>query len=232
MTVNLARDGAAIRRLFARIARHYDRMNRLMTLGQDQRWRGEVLRRACLAPGCRVLDLGSGTGELARQALAREPRLQVVALDLTPEMIRLGRSRPGARSAAWVMADALHLPFASDVFEAVLSAFLLRNVPDVEIALREQSRVLRPGGRMIALDTTPAVGWLRPLLRLYLGRVVPALARLLTGQAGAYSYLAASTDGFVPAPQLARHFERAGLQQVGFVRRGLGAVAIHWGRKP
>lgn len=232
MTINPTGDQAAVRRLFARIARYYDLMNRLMTLGQDRRWRREVLRRASPAPGLRLLDVGSGTGELARQALELEPEMHVVALDLTPEMICRGRSRIASRRAAWIVADALHLPFPSATFDIVVSAFLLRNVGEVNAALQEQSRVLRPGGRIVSLDTTPPQGRMQPLVRIYLGRVVPALARLVTGDAPAYNYLATSTEGFVSARQLADHFVKAGLQHVGFARRSFGAVAIHWGLKP
>lgn len=232
MTGNLNIHREGIRRLFARVAPHYDRMNWWMTLGQDQRWRREVLRRAGLAPAMRFLDLGAGTGELARAALDVEPNIRLLAVDLTPEMIRLGRARLASRKATWVRADALHLPFPSATIDAVVSAFLLRNVSELDVALREQNRVLRPGGKMVALDTTPPRGWLRPLLRFYLRRVVPSLARLVTGDVPAYNYLAASTEGFVPAMDLAHRLTQAGFRQVGYVRRSFGAVAIHWGIKP
>ncbi len=231
MTANSTGDRAAIRRLFARIARHYDRMNRLMTLGQDLCWRRELLRRASPAPGSRLLDLGAGTGELARQALLLEPHVRVVAVDITPEMMRLGRPRLGGQPVAWVVADAHHLPFPSAAFDTVVSAFLLRNVTGLDAALREQTRVLRPGGKLVTLDTSPAEGWSRPLVRFYLNRVVPALAQVVTGDAPAYNYLAASTEGFLSAQELAARLREAGLHQVGFVRRSFGAVAIHWGRR-
>lgn len=226
-----AGDRAAMRGLFAHIARTYDCMNRLMTLGQDRRWRRDALHRASLAPGSRLLDLGCGTGEVARQALKLEPGLRVIAADITPEMMRLGRSRPETRGVRWVVADALRLPFGRGTFDAVISAFLLRNVAKLDLALDEQKRVLRPGGRVISLDTTPARGWHGSLLRFYLRGVVPALAHLVTGNAPAYNYLAASTESFVPANHLADHLLQAGFQEVGFVRRTMGAVAIHWGRK-
>ncbi len=231
MSANPARNRAALRVLFARIARHYDRMNRLMTLGQDRCWRRELLRRASPAPGSRLLDLGAGTGELARQAPELEPEVRVVAVDITPEMMRLGRSRLGTRKVLWVVADARHLPFAA-AFDSVVSAFLLRNVAELDRALQEQQRVLKPGGRLISLDTTPAEGSVAPLVRFYLRRVVPLLARWVTGDGAAYNYLATSTESFAPADHLADHLVQAGFQDVGFLRRTMGAVAIHWGRKP
>lgn len=229
MTANSTGDRAAIRRLFAHIACHYDRMNRLMTLGQDRRWRRELLRRASLAPGSRLLDLGAGTGELARQAMLLQPDVWVVAVDITPEMIRLGRARLAGQPVAWVVADARHLPFPAAAFDAVASAFLLRNVTGLDVALHEQTRVLRPGRKLVALDTSPAEVWSWPLVRFYLSRLVPALAQVVTGDAPAYNYLAASTEGFLSAQELAAHLREAGLHRVGFVRRSFGAVAIHWG---
>ncbi|MEW6567165.1 MAG: ubiquinone/menaquinone biosynthesis methyltransferase [Chloroflexota bacterium] len=222
---------AAIRRMFARIAHRYNRMNRLMTLGQDRRWRREVIWRAALAPGDRVLDLGAGTGDLALESLRQQPRGRVVAVDFTAEMMRLGRSRPAGTQVRWVIADAQHLPFAPETFDAVVSGFLLRNLESLEPALAEQHRVLRPGGRLSALDTTPPAGPLRRLLRLYLQRIVPALGRLVTGEAQAYNYLATSTEQFLSARELSARLEQAGLHDVGFTSRMWRTVAIHWGHK-
>ncbi len=219
-----------VRRMFGRIARRYDLLNRLMTLGQDLRWRREAVRRLAPAPGSRVLDLGAGTGDLALEVLRQAPRARVVAADFTPEMVALGRRRPGGERVAWVIADALHLPFADGAFDAVVSGFLLRNVVHLERALAEQRRALRPGGRLVALDTTPPrPGPLRPLLDFHLHTVVPLLGRLVAGDAEAYHYLPASTERFETAEGLAERLRRLGFAEVGFVRRMLGTVAIHWG---
>src|SRR5512133_1653705 len=120
--------------LFTRIAGHYDLMNRLMTAGQDVRWRKEVIRRAGLHPHAPVpftgtlLDLGAGTGDLARTALAQQPTAHVTAVDFTFEMMRAGR-KP-SDSFGWANADALSIPFATETFDAVVSGFLMRNVVD------------------------------------------------------------------------------------------------------
>jgi demethylmenaquinone methyltransferase/2-methoxy-6-polyprenyl-1,4-benzoquinol methylase len=221
-----------VQEMFGRIAHRYDLMNRLMTAGQDVRWRREVIRRACLSSGARLLDLGAGTGDLAKEALRQRPDCRPVAADFTLEMMRAGRKRPGSPRLDWSSADALHLPFPGETFDAVVSGFLLRNVTDLDLALREQHRVLKPGGWMVALDTTrPPRNLLSPLINFHLHAVIPALGRLVTGEGDAYNYLPDSTAGFLGAESLAARFASVGFQQAGFQRTMMGTVAIHWGRK-
>ena len=221
-----------VREMFSRIAPRYDLMNRLMTLGQDAGWRREAIRRARLAPGARVLDLGAGTGDLAAEALRRCPDCFVLAADFTLEMMRAGRERDdGAGDPLdWSAADALHLPFPDSSFDAVVSGFLLRNVIDLGRTLAEQRRVLKPGGRVVVLDTTrPPENLLSPFLRFHLDVVIPNLGRLVAGDADAYRYLPQTTRGFLPAEELAVRLTGAGFQKVGFRRLMFGTVAIHWG---
>lgn len=223
--------GQSIQAMFAHIAPYYDRMNRLMTAGQDVRWRQEVIRRAGLSPGERLLDLGAGTGDLAAEALRQYPRSQVIAADFTVEMMHTGRAR-GEVDLTWSAADALCLPFPTGSFDAVVSGYLLRNVGNIPQALAEQRRVLKTGGRLIALDTTrPRRGLLSPLINLHLHTIIPAMGRLLTGDAEAYTYLPVSTQSFLSAEQLAVRLVRAGFHQVGFRRLMFGTMAIHWGVK-
>jgi len=217
--------------IFSRIAPRYDLMNRLMTGGQDSAWRREVIRRAAVQPGDRVLDLGAGTGDLAREALRQQPACRLVAADFTLAMMLQGARRPGAR-LDWLAADALHLPFADEEFNVLVSGYLLRNVVDLPAALMEMRRVLKPGGRWVSLDTTrPPRGLLSPLISFYMHTVIPALGALLTGQKDAYTYLPDSTEAFLTAEAVAEHLARAGFQRVGFRRRMFGTMAIHWGVK-
>lgn len=221
-----------VQEMFARISSRYDLMNRLMTAGQDIRWRREVIRRAELPPAGRLLDLGAGTGDLARETRRQQPSGLPVAADFTLEMMRVGKANPASAAFPWVAADALCLPFPPEMFDSVVSGFLLRNVIDLPQALREQGRVLRPGGTLVILDTTrPPRNLLSPLIRFHLRYVIPALGRLVAGAGEAYTYLPDSTQSFLTAEQLAEELWLAGFSQVGFRRLMLGTVAIHWGKK-
>jgi demethylmenaquinone methyltransferase/2-methoxy-6-polyprenyl-1,4-benzoquinol methylase len=216
--------------IFTRIAGRYDLMNRLMTGGQDVGWRREVVRRAGLQPNLKLLDLGTGTGDLAREALAQQPTTRVTAADFTFEMMRTGRKATDA--FGWANADALALPFPGLSFHAVVSGFLMRNVVDSLAALREQHRVLKPGGRIVILDTTrPKRNLLSPFIWLHMHVVIPALGTLLSGQSDAYTYLPDSTEAFLSAEELAARMVTVGFKRVDFKRLMFGTIAIHWGVK-
>ncbi|GAB4398577.1 MAG: bifunctional demethylmenaquinone methyltransferase/2-methoxy-6-polyprenyl-1,4-benzoquinol methylase UbiE [Anaerolineales bacterium] len=221
-----------VQNMFTRIAPRYDLMNRLMTLGQDIVWRKQVVRLARLQPGQRMLDLGAGTGDIAFEAFHNLPGIQPLAADFTLEMMRVGKRRPWGDVLPWSAADALQLPFADASFDAVVSGFLMRNVTDVPRALAEQWRVLKPGGRLVILDTTrPARNLLLPFIRIHLHTVIPALGRLITGQSEAYTYLPDTTEGFLTAEQLGARISNAGFRNVRFQRRMFGTIAIHWAQK-
>ena len=221
-----------VQNLFSRIAGRYDLMNRLMTAGQDRVWRREVIQRAAIPPQGTLLDLGAGTGDLAREALRQYPGCQPVAADFTLEMMLAGKQRPESAPLRWLGADALHLPFPDESFDAAVSGFLFRNVSDIHQALAEQHRVLRPAGHIVILDTTrPQRNLLTPLINIHFHTIIPTLGKLITGEGEAYTYLPESTESFLPAEQLAERMSAAGFRQVGFQRRMLATIAIHWGTK-
>lgn len=227
------RDAADVRRMFNRIAGRYDLLNRLITLGRDQAWRRHVVAQAALPPGGRLLDVATGTGDIAFHTLVHDPDATAVGVDFALQMMRAGRRRTDGDRLRWCQADALSLPFADASFDAVTSGYLLRNVGDVPGALREQLRVVRPGGRIVALDTTPPPrNWLRPLIRLHLRAVIPTLGRLVAGDAAAYTYLPASTEAFFTAAELAGIMQAAGLEDVAYRTFMFGTIAVHVGRRP
>jgi demethylmenaquinone methyltransferase/2-methoxy-6-polyprenyl-1,4-benzoquinol methylase len=219
--------------MFARIARRYDLMNRLMTGGQDVRWRQLMVRQAVLVPGGRFLDIATGTGDVAFEALRQQSGLALtVGADFTLPMMHVGQARAAGRPVRWTAADTLRLPFPDDAFDAVASGFLMRNVVDVAAALAEQRRVTRPGGRVLVLDVPrpPDTFWGR-LFRFYFHQIVPRLGGLISGQADAYAYLPRSADAFLRPDELAAAMEAAGLHEVSYQMLMLGTVALHKGVK-
>lgn len=220
---------ACIQKMFTRIARRYDLMNRLMTGGQDLRWRKQVVQLARLTDDSCLLDIGTGTGDLAREALAQYPHSRVVAADFTLQMMRVGQKRGALDFSS---ADALHLPFGDSSFDAVVSGFLMRNVVNLQKAVQEQYRLLRSGGRIVILDTTrPMKNILSPLIFIHMHLFVPKLGGLLTGAGEAYRYLPESTDGFLTAEDLAAQLMSVGFRNVSYRRHMFGTIAIHWGEK-
>ena len=218
-----------VQNMFTRIAGRYDLMNRLMTGGQDIRWRKRVIELARMNEHASLLDLGTGTGDLAREALSQFPQAKIVAADFTLEMMRVGQKTSPLDFSS---ADALRLPFNELFFDAVVSGFLMRNVIDLQKALEEQYRVLKKGGRIVILDTTrPKRNILSPLIWLHLHFVIPTIGGLLTGSRDAYRYLPDTTEGFVTAEELATRMAIAGFKKIDFQRFMFGTVAIHWGEK-
>jgi demethylmenaquinone methyltransferase/2-methoxy-6-polyprenyl-1,4-benzoquinol methylase len=222
-----------IQKTFSAIAQRYDLMNRVMTLGQDRHWRRELVKGVKLQPGERLLDLGAGTGDLAVESLRLQPGCQVFAVDFTPAMLYCGRKRKEASRLIWLAADALHLPFPDESFDAVISGFLFRNVADLDQALYEQKRVLKPNGRLASLDTSrPPQNGLSPLIKIYLNKYIPLIGSLIAGNRQAYQYLSTSTQAFLSAEALAERMFRAGFIAVHFQRRMAGTIGLHWAHKP
>lgn len=221
-----------VQAMFARIAGRYDVMNRLMTAGQDVRWRRAVIAAAALPEDGRLLDIATGTGDIAFEAWQRVPGLQAVGGDFTVEMMRAGQRLSNRHAIQWVGADTLALPFPDDAFDAVTSGFLMRNVIDVPGALREQVRVTRPGGRIVILESSPPKdNLLRPFIRFHLNTIIPTLGRLISGESDAYRYLPDSTQQFRGPEELAGNMRAAGLSDVAYRLFMFGTVAIHWGTK-
>ena len=246
---------AYVRSLFARIAPRYDLMNRLMTLGFDRRWR-RLAVRAVLAPrrdGAlspeprqvgKVLDVATGTGDLAIELLRQNPSLHVIGLDLVPEMLAVARAKaraplattPGqvqggtAGSLDLVEGDALRLPFADGEFDAVVTGFAMRNVLDIPAAFREMARVTRPDGRVACLELAkPRTPVFRRLFAFYFFHLVPLLGRIMAGETAAYTYLPHSLSVFLTPDQIVEVMRSSGWRDVRYRRLMLGTVALHTG---
>ena len=217
-----------VAKMFGRISKTYDRLNRMMTFGQDLKWRREAVAALELECPALVLDLGAGTGDMTVEVLHQYPDAFVIGVDLTPEMLLLARARQCGENAHWVVADVHNLPFLPHTFSATISGFLLRNLPEVDPSLSEQRRVLQNNGKFVCLETSPAKqGLLRIAIHFHIHRVIPFFGRLISNDPEAYSYLAVSTTEFLSAEKLAQKLDLSGFQEVGFVRRMLGTIAIH-----
>ena len=217
--------------MFARIAPRYDLLNGLLSGGTDASWRRTASRLLAPAPGERVLDLCSGTGDLALEIRRRSGgRARVTAADFTFEMLALGRRKFAAARAPIPesAADGLRLPFPAEVFDAVSAAFGVRNFEDHRAGFREVCRVLKPGGRFVVLEFTPGpTGPLAPLVSAYCRTVLPRLGALVSRDGGAYAYLPESM-GRWPAPEaLAADLSDCGFSRVSFHRLTFGLAAVH-----
>ncbi|HQE92914.1 MAG TPA: ubiquinone/menaquinone biosynthesis methyltransferase [Anaerolineae bacterium] len=227
----------SIRALFTHIAPTYDKINRLLSWGQDQNWRQQVLIQAQVPAGGRLLDVATGTGAVALLAAERLPDAQIVGVDLTPAMLAEARQKAGAHSTAaqriqWVHNDGLTLAFPSNTFDAVVSVFMLRNVPDVARAFDEQVRVVRPGGRVVCLEMTwPQCFPMTWLFPLYFFGLAPLLGQLMAKDRAAYTYLPQSVRQFPAPAATAKVMEAAGLRDVSWKLKMLGTVAVFVGRK-
>jgi demethylmenaquinone methyltransferase / 2-methoxy-6-polyprenyl-1,4-benzoquinol methylase len=211
----------SVRVMFDRIAPVYDAMNRTMTAGLDRRWR-RLTAEAVVRPGDAVLDACCGTGDLAIADARAGGR--VTGLDFSDAMLE--RARRKAPELEWVSGDLLALPFDDASFDAATVGFGVRNVDDLERALRELRRVLRPGGRLGILELTRPRGVLAPFYRCWFDGVVPLLGKLLPG-GGAYTYLPASVRRFPATRELATMIEAAGFGGVRYRTFAGGIVALH-----
>jgi demethylmenaquinone methyltransferase / 2-methoxy-6-polyprenyl-1,4-benzoquinol methylase len=219
-----------VRDMFARIAPRYDALNRLMTFGMDQGWR---VRAARLAVGKNaapfVLDLATGTGDFAIAIQIVAPAARVIGLDLVYEMLAYAQGKHEALPL--LTGDALDLPFPDNTFDAITSAFMLRNVVSLERAFSEMARVSKPGAHIVALEITqPRLPLWSELYKFYFYRLVPLLGGALSDR-DAYRYLPDSAARFVDADALAKIMRGAGLRDVRYELLNVGTVAIHAGTK-
>jgi demethylmenaquinone methyltransferase/2-methoxy-6-polyprenyl-1,4-benzoquinol methylase len=222
-----------VRSMFAGISGRYELMNRLMTFGRDIAWRRVMISMANIPKGGQLLDVGTGTGEIAFEALRTDPAMRVTGLDFTVEMIKTAQKKERSEQIGWCLGDALRLPFADATFDAITSGFLIRNVPDVRSAFREQVRVVKPGGRVVCLDTSPAprnISW--PFAIFHLKVLIPFLGLVITGKKDAYEYLSSSTINFIKPDAVSEIMKGEGLEKIGLRHLMFGNIALHWGTRP
>jgi demethylmenaquinone methyltransferase/2-methoxy-6-polyprenyl-1,4-benzoquinol methylase len=222
-----------VRDVFERVAGRYDLMNDLMSGGIHRLWKRELIDWLAPRPGELLLDVAGGTGDIARRFLARAgDGGRVVVCDLTPAMLAVGRDRAidGGLIAGidWVAGDAQALPLADRSVDAYTIAFGLRNVADIDRALAEARRVLKPGGRFLCLEFSQVIlPQLKRLYDLYSFRVLPWMGRIVAGDREAYVYLVESIRRFPDQEALTLRMTAAGLERVRYRNLSGGIAAIH-----
>jgi len=223
---------ARVGEVFDRVAERYDLMNDLMSLGLHRVWKAFAIELARPRPGERVLDVASGSGDLARALVRRVvPGGEVWLTDVNRRMLQRGRDRlldSGALAPA-VQCDAERLPFAAGYFDCVSVGFGLRNMTRKDAALEEMVRVLKPGGRLLVLEFSKVWKPLEPAYDLYSFKVLPWLGERVAGDAAAYRYLAESIRRHPDQATLAAMLEGAGLSEVEVFNLAAGVVAVHRG---
>lgn len=221
-------DAVYVRDAFARIADRYVLTNHVLSCGADIWWRKVVTSRIRKWKPRRLLDVASGTGDLALEIQDACPDCEVIASDFCAEMLAHASSRGLEKT---LVADALNLPFPEGSFDVVTVAFGLRNMADYPAALREMSRVLKPGGRLVILDFSLPEGILRGPYRLYLHHVLPRMAGWLTGQRDAYEYLGGSIEQFPSGKAMTALLETCGLTATEATALHFGVVTIYQGQR-
>ena len=217
-----------VRRLFSTIAERYDLITRLLSYGQDRRWKARVAELAAARPGMRALDLACGTGDIAFTLAARGA--DVVGLDITHRMLQLARAK--GRAAQFVTGDMLALPFGDETFDLVTTGYGLRNVPDIPRAIAEMQRVLKPGGTLLSLDfNRPANPIVRGVYLAYLTLVGSTLGFILHRDPDTYRYIPESIRRYPGAIEVNAMIGRAGFSKSQYLPVLGGLMAIHHARR-
>ncbi|MCA1590298.1 MAG: bifunctional demethylmenaquinone methyltransferase/2-methoxy-6-polyprenyl-1,4-benzoquinol methylase UbiE [Acidobacteria bacterium] len=227
----------AVREMFSGIAPKYDRLNHLLSLNIDKRWRRlvrEKLADVLYRPDAVVLDVACGTGDLSFE-LKRNSPAKVVGTDFCRPMLTIASEKSAAEtlSLPFIESDALRLPFASQSFDALTIAFGLRNLANIEAGLYELSRVLKSGGKLIVLEfSTPVIPGFRQLFSFYFNKILPRIGGAVSGSREAYKYLPDSVSKFPSQIALAELMRSIGLEKVEYKNLTGGIAAIHLGSAP
>ena len=227
-----------VQEMFNKIAKRYDLMNTLMTFGLDKGWREFTVKRSELKPGGNPLDVCCGTAMLSMElAKVAGSNGKVTGLDFSEEMLIKGKENikdfPQAEIINLIQGNAMELPFADNTFDCATVGWGLRNVPDINKAVSEMMRVVKPGGKVVSLDMAkPSMPVFKQLHWFYFEKIIPLMGKVTAGKKSAYSYLHDSTRAFPHQQDLAKLFAEVGLSETKYFDLAGGVVAVVEGRKP
>jgi demethylmenaquinone methyltransferase/2-methoxy-6-polyprenyl-1,4-benzoquinol methylase len=228
----------AVQNMFDRIAARYDVLNRIISFRFDRKWRAHVIDHLLSGGAELILDLGTGTGDLAFSAITTaRGRVRVVGLDFSLEMLRLAQRKravsPHGEKVLFVGGSAMASPFKDASFDGIMTAFVLRNVSDLPVFFQQAARVLKPGGRLVSLDMfPPSKGWFSMLYSLYFYRLVPWIGGIVAGDHNAYKYLSESVRNFYAPEALTDIVRSVGFTHIRVRKFICGAVCMHVAEKP
>lgn len=219
--------------MFDRIALSYDRINRILSLGQDLRWRKTLAYFLPAKPHLELLDLATGTGDQVLAALKMHPSIaRVVGVDLSSQMLEQARRKLSSNSKVhFLTADATHLPFSNESFDAVSCSFGIRNMPDSMKALKEMHRVLRPGGTALILEFAVPRFPIRPFVLFYLRHILPKVGGYLSADHSAYTYLNQTIESYPSGTAFLNWMKEAGFKTASWKKLSFGAVGLYIGIK-
>lgn len=222
-------DAGYVKKAFAGIARRYMLANHVLSLGIDVLWRRKTSRHVAESQPKLILDLATGSGDLARELQRRCPEAKVLGADFSIPMMREAQSHHFQQLVA---ADGMNLPFQNEAFDVLSVAFGLRNMASWPGALQEMSRVLKPQGRLFVLDfSLPTIPVIRPMYLFYLKNVMPKIAGFITGEQAAYEYLCSSVERFPSGQAMEQLILDSGFKTVKSYRLSLGIASLYIGNK-
>lgn len=229
----IEKDAAKIERMFSDIAPRYDLLNRLLSMGIDQRWRNAAIKNLAPRAGGVYLDVATGTGDVALEIFRQNPAAKVIGVDFAHQMLVMGLPKVKNSTIRLGRGDALNLSFRDHTFDGATCAYGIRNFADLSKGLREINRVLKPGASIAILEfTTPSNPLMRGLYFFYFTRLLPFIGRIISGHPEAYTYLPMSVMDFPDVPRLKKIFEECGFVDVAIAPLTFGISGLITGRKP
>ncbi|MEM7402514.1 MAG: bifunctional demethylmenaquinone methyltransferase/2-methoxy-6-polyprenyl-1,4-benzoquinol methylase UbiE [Myxococcota bacterium] len=226
---------ASVWQMFDALATRYDRINRVLSLGQDRKWRRVMLQHLPAGDALQLLDVATGTGDVLLDLVQHCQRInKAVGVDMAQQMLQLAQHNKACgmqlAHVSWQQGNAMQLPFAAATFHVVTMAFGIRNTSDPQRVLQQIHRVLKPGGRALILEfSLPSSAWLRGGYMLYLRHIVPLLGGMLSGQKQAYRYLNQSIEQFATPQKMLYWMQQAGFENLHVVSMNLGTVTLYCG---